>query len=324
VEKLDLKDKKILFYLDVDSRQSFSNIGRKIGIHKDTVADRIKRLQEIGIIRGFYTVIDTSPIGYIHPRFYLTYQYATPDIKKEIIKYFVNSKYVGFVHESEGSHELALVLVVKNLPEFNEFWNKTMLIYRDYFSEQIFSLYISENMYNYSFFFDDNSDERQFRKKIEVFGGKNRIDIDDFDIRLLKLITPNARMPTIEIANNLNATTTTIKNRIKKLSNAGVIKGFKVDVDFPKLGYKFYKADIVLKNIKKYDKILQYIESNPYLNHTMKSIGYVDLEIMFYLNNSDQLHNIMSDLTNKFPEAIKSYTYNITIKTYKWNYMPED
>jgi DNA-binding Lrp family transcriptional regulator len=33
MEKLDLKDRKILYYLDLKSRQSFSAIGRKIGLH---------------------------------------------------------------------------------------------------------------------------------------------------------------------------------------------------------------------------------------------------------------------------------------------------
>ena len=56
----------------------------------------------------------------------------------------------------------------------------------------------------------------------------------------------------------------------------------------------------------------------------MKSIGYVDIELMFYLRNANQLHEIMRDLSIKFPDAIKNYTYFSTIKTHKWNYMPEE
>ena len=32
---------------------------------------------------------------------------------------------------------------------------------------------------------------------------------------------------------------------------------------------------------------------------------------------------IIEDLTIKFPNAIKNYTYFSVIKTHKWNYMPE-
>lgn len=46
MEKIDLKDKKILYELDIDSRQSFRNIGRKNGLSKDIVASRVKKLKE--------------------------------------------------------------------------------------------------------------------------------------------------------------------------------------------------------------------------------------------------------------------------------------
>jgi len=324
MEKLDLKDRKILYHLDIDSRQSFSQLGKKVGLHKDVVAYRVKKLQEKGIIKGFYTVIDTSPLGYIHPRVYILYQYVTPEIKAEIIDYFIKSKYVGFVHEAEGSYNLALVMVVDNLPKFNFFWEKTMIKYRDYIANQIFSLYLNENMYRYSFFFDENSSERFDRTKVEVFGGEKRVEIDDLERKILKLITPNARMLTTEVAKKLNTTTITINNRIKRLMKIGVIKGYKVNVDFPRIGYQFYKADIILKQPEKHSNILVYIEKNPNLNHSMKSMGYADLELLFYLQNANQLHDIMRDLSIKFPDAIKNYTYFSILKTYKWNYMPED
>jgi len=41
MEKLDIKDKKILYELDLDSRQSFRSIGRKVGLTKDVVASRV-------------------------------------------------------------------------------------------------------------------------------------------------------------------------------------------------------------------------------------------------------------------------------------------
>ena len=64
MEKIDVKDRKILYELDFDSRQPFSKIGKKVGLHKNVVIYRIKRLQERGIIRNFYTVIDSFKLGY--------------------------------------------------------------------------------------------------------------------------------------------------------------------------------------------------------------------------------------------------------------------
>jgi DNA-binding Lrp family transcriptional regulator len=43
MEKLDLKDRKILYHLDLDSRQSFRSLGKKVGLSKDIITSRVKK-----------------------------------------------------------------------------------------------------------------------------------------------------------------------------------------------------------------------------------------------------------------------------------------
>ena len=90
MEGIDLKDRKILYELDDNSRRSATKIGRKIGLHKNVANYRIKRLEELGIIKGYYTVINSYKIGYDMFRFYIVYRQVTPDIRYEIINHFIN------------------------------------------------------------------------------------------------------------------------------------------------------------------------------------------------------------------------------------------
>ena len=92
MKDIDKKDKKILYELDINSRQSLSVIGKKVGLAKSIVAYRIKRLTSMGVIRSYYTVVDLYKLGFIAPRFHFVYQYVNPDIQQEIIDYFVNNK----------------------------------------------------------------------------------------------------------------------------------------------------------------------------------------------------------------------------------------
>ena len=115
MEKLDLKDRKILYHLDLDSRQSFAQLGRKVGLHKDVVAYRVKKLLERGVIRNFCAYINDSKLGYHHIRLYITFQFITPEIKSEIINYFVNNDYLEFVHTTEGHYDLVLIVSTKNI-----------------------------------------------------------------------------------------------------------------------------------------------------------------------------------------------------------------
>ena len=63
--KLDLKDKKLLYELDMHARQPNSQLAKKVGLSKQAVQYRISRLQEKGIIKGFYPVINVPKLSYL-------------------------------------------------------------------------------------------------------------------------------------------------------------------------------------------------------------------------------------------------------------------
>ena len=69
--KIDLKDKKILYELDRNSRQSNNQIAKKVGLSEQVVGHRIRRLQELGIIEYFYVKTNPSALGYMHIKIYL-------------------------------------------------------------------------------------------------------------------------------------------------------------------------------------------------------------------------------------------------------------
>ena len=61
--KLDTTDIQILKALQNDGRESASHIAKKVNVSVPTVTERIRKLQESGIILGFQTVIDPTSIG---------------------------------------------------------------------------------------------------------------------------------------------------------------------------------------------------------------------------------------------------------------------
>ena len=63
VIKLDQVDRDILNILQVDGRTSASHIAEEISMSIPAVADRIKKLQESGVIRGFTTLLDHRKVG---------------------------------------------------------------------------------------------------------------------------------------------------------------------------------------------------------------------------------------------------------------------
>jgi len=76
MEKLDLKDRKILYVLDKNSRQSIRSIYKKVSLSKDVVANQVKT-EKSGIIKLFYPRYDTLQLGLNFLRFYFKFPYFT-------------------------------------------------------------------------------------------------------------------------------------------------------------------------------------------------------------------------------------------------------
>jgi Lrp/AsnC family transcriptional regulator for asnA, asnC and gidA len=319
MEKIDIKDKKILYHLDLNSRQSFSQLGKKVGLHKDVVTYRVKKLQERGIILRFNTIIDTLKMGYTCMRFYLNFQYITPEIKKEIIDHFVNFKHTQIVASPDGGVDLCVFMLAKNVSEIHSFWRKTLSNYRDFLAKQLIAPFIGENIYTKSFLIDEKDD----RINLIVKRGGEIVNYDELDFQILQLLARNSRTPTIDIAKNLNITTITISKRIKRLIDVGLILRFHITINWDILGYKWFKVDLYLKDYDKINQIIKYIEANPYLSYIDKTFGYADLELEFIVKSVDQLKQIIEDISSKFPKMIRSYTYFSVSKSHKWIDMPE-
>jgi len=319
LEKLDLKDQKILYHLDLNSRQSFSQLGKKVGLYREIVNFRVKRLQEKGIIVRFNTLIDTLKLGYTCMRFYLNFQYVTPEIKKEIIDYFVNFKRTQMVASPEGEFDLCVFMMAKNVSEIHSFWEKTLSNYRDYFAKHVISPFVGENIYTKSFLIDEKDD----RLSLIVRRGGEIIDYDDLDFKILQLLAQDSRITTIDIAKKLNITTITITKRIKRLIELGVILRFHVTINWEIIGYKWFKVDLYLKDYNKKHQIIKYLETNPHLSYIDKTFGYADLELELIVKNVNQLKQIIEDLSTKFPKMIRSYSYFSVAKSYKWIDIPE-
>ena len=60
---LDHIDKQIIENLQADGRQTTSDLAQQVGLSVPAVAERIRKLNEGGIIQGFHAMVDPKQIG---------------------------------------------------------------------------------------------------------------------------------------------------------------------------------------------------------------------------------------------------------------------
>lgn len=62
--ELDHTDWQLLEALQQDARLSYAELGRKVRLSAPAVAERVKRLEEAGVISGYRAVVEPKRLGY--------------------------------------------------------------------------------------------------------------------------------------------------------------------------------------------------------------------------------------------------------------------
>jgi Lrp/AsnC family leucine-responsive transcriptional regulator len=322
VTKIDLKDKKILYELDLNCRQSNTQIGKKVGLKRDAVAYRINRMQEEGIILYFSTVIDAFKLGYDVLRLYFQYQDIPIQIKEKMIEDLENYENSWAVYSVTGPFDLGAVIWVNNILEFFRFYNKFLDNYSKYIAQKIVSLYVQADEYEKSYLLSSNSIS-DIRKIFSIVNDGTRIDIDQTDYTILNNIVLSARIPLIDLSKILDISSQAINYRLINLERSGVIKGYRVEIDVSKVGLQYLDVRFNLRDHSQRMKIIKYLTQNPYFKCLNTTVGYTDIETEMLLENLEQLTQIIDDLMEKFPEAIRNYFYLRTRETHRERWLPK-
>ncbi len=319
---LVLKDRKILYELDLNCRQSNTQIGKKVGLSRQVVEYRIKRMEDEGVIQNYYTVIDTYKLGYTFYRYYINLQSISRKKKQEIIDHFVNYKKISTVATARGIYDLIVVFWVDDIAEFYDFWKKTLEQYGNQFSERMFSLYIHGRGYPSSFLIYEESDVIE-PLRVDSFGVTKRINIDEVDYRLLNEMALKARIPLVDLAEVLGCSSQNVMYRMDKLQKNGLIQSFRTAVNLQELGFKQFKVNIQLRDFSKRMHIIKYLENSPSLDYFSVSLGLCDLEFELIVRDANHLLDIMDNISDEFPDAIRNYDYYSEIINYKETFLPE-
>ncbi|UCD13280.1 MAG: AsnC family transcriptional regulator [Thermoplasmatales archaeon] len=321
MQNLDSKDHKIIYHLFLNSRESLSSIGKKVGLPKTVIKYRVDRLVKENIIQNFNAMIDVFKLGYSVYRLNLVFQYASPEKEKEIIDYFTDYKNTWSAASAKGRYDFTATILVKNPNEFYSFYEETLKRYRYYLKEIDFSQLYEKFGYKHATLFTESShsDEKAYEYR---YTGQIA-DIDNVDYQILCLLARNSRIPSIEIAKKINMTSTTIINRITKLINMGIIQRYSISVDTNKLGFKPFNVNLSLRNYDKKNHIISYLSSIPFIWEIHKAVGGYDLELSIFTLNFEHFHELMEDIRNKFPEDITNYDYLYVTKIHKTNFLPE-
>lgn len=315
--KLDLKDRKILYKLDIDAKQSSSKIAKSVGLSKDAVNYRINKMIKEGVIKRFYTVLNTPQLGFMHFNTLFRFRTINEIIKKDFIQYCLNHKRVIWCVSCYGSWDFGVSFLAKDLGEYQAFIQEILNKFGDKIHEKTVSLIVDSPTYTRDYLINSKT-SREFQYKAST-----KKNIDEIEHKILSLISQNAQLNSIEIAQKLNLTTDIVRYRIKQLIKDNIIQGFRISINLEATDYIYYKLLFTLKDLnpEKEREFREYCKRNPNIIQLIKYIGKWEIQTELEVQSEKELYKIIEEIRNRFGDIIQTYEI-LRLKEEKLNYYP--
>ena len=329
--KLDLKDKKILYELDLNSRATLNEIAKKVGLSKQVVDYRLKNLIKNNVINRFYTAINFSKLGYTQYKLYLKFQNVNVKTEKEIIDYWTQNKKSVWVASSRGRWDLAISVLAKDINDFGEILSNFINKYGIFILDKDILITQISPVFTKAYLTEKKDAQKQASgtalsgKKKFTYGGEIAYyELDDIDMKILKTLSTNARLTILEMIDKLNLTRDVINYRMKKLTKDNILSQYRISINLDKIEHKLYKIILRLHSLtpEKEKQFITNIASHPHGMQYLKLVGSWDVELEFEVKDDEQLHEILLEMRNKFSEIIRDYDTLLIHQEHKLNYFP--
>jgi len=121
---VDDVDRKIIRLLQEDARKSFNKIAESLGIAVGTAYNRVKNLEDKGILKGYTIMLDSAKLGYGLTALILIEAEGRylPEVENELAKL----DEVVCIYDITGDYDIAVVARFRNRSNLNNFIKSTL------------------------------------------------------------------------------------------------------------------------------------------------------------------------------------------------------
>ena len=136
---------------------------------------------------------------------------------------------------------------------------------------------------------------------------KKRAEIDTVDKKLLMELLRDSRVSLRRLAEEMNVSPATLHNRLLKLIQEGVIRGFTTLIDYTKLGYSLTSiimAKVDGKHLVEFEKSIANYDN---VIAVYDIVGEYDVAIIAKFRSVEDLDNFLKNLL-KNPVVERTYT----------------
>jgi len=306
---LDSLDLSILAELRANSRITYKELAKKIGSNINTIATRIKKLEDDSYILGYSANIDYSRIGYnIGATVYLSFN-DLDRLNNDELKSLISMPETVLALSITGQYDMLIAVRTKS---FDELIEKIGLIGKNpNVLEMKPSLIV-----DYCKILDDFNPLKEEAGIQKTFKARRK-PLDNLDLGILNELRKDANQPLRELAEKLDSPISTIKERTDKMEYEGIIKNYSAQVNYNKLGY-WVKALICVKlkgNHSSSDETIRKLVQIPEVGTLVRIVGSHDLQVGILAKSPEHAVKIVHKIARM--ESVEKTETSVALQVFK-------
>ncbi|HLC72764.1 MAG TPA: Lrp/AsnC family transcriptional regulator [Candidatus Nanoarchaeia archaeon] len=318
---LDIKDRKLLYYLSEDARSSYTALAKKLFLSKNAVKYRITRLQHKGVIKQFSSVLNFATLDKY--TFTLLLKFNEDIYKRtDIITYFSKHPRVDWVIVLSGNWDIFAEFVCNNLFEISHTVDALLSTFHEVLNT--YQVFLSNDPLRVEHSIDDLYSGlglpviRLKPRKIEHYAQ------DIIDKKILHALCTDASLHYLALSKQLGLTLDVVRYRVKLLFARGVIIKTFAELSLPKLGYTEYLYILRLRNVsqEKFSVLKHTITQNKNIEYAFLDKNSFNIIFVCAFQNSEGIDNLSRGLRRSFSDIIDSQEYLIVKDQLLFNLFP--
>ncbi|BDD10213.1 AsnC family transcriptional regulator [Fulvitalea axinellae] len=125
-------------------------------------------------------------------------------------------------------------------------------------------------------------------------------DIDNVDLKILSLLTEDAKTPYTEVAKKVFVSGGTVHVRMRKMEEMGIVKGTTLNIDYAMMGYDITAfLGIYLERSSLYDSVLEQLKKIPEIVRIHYTTGNYNMFLKLHCRDTRHLKDTLHDKLQK-------------------------
>jgi|GEM_PF-4306944 len=317
---LSADDRELLFTLQFWGTKPLAELADRMELKESTLRSKIARWESAGVIAQ-RVFIDTFLVGATEMEVFFSPAKSTKSVHAQLTKAVMKAPGVRWFYRTAGKHEFIVGIAALHINQ--------LLKHLEDLDREASGIFFGKEMgtsIGYWWFGRKylGTDGAKHTECLQSVPTKKRVEIDDTDHRILRILGQQGAQSLRLVAQQLDIPQSTVGYRVNALVSNGVIVGFPYILSSAWLGMHVFRLQLTLTTFAHdvHADLLKWCKQNSSVVSMMRLLGGWDYTLRCEVSNTEDIAALTDKIHDRFGHVLSECSVVSVLKELTFNYYP--